>query len=422
MTHKLRVAPLYLAMVIALLAVGAVSIFHGPPEASAEVTGVDASSNSFDSSEDVTITVDAEDFDGTLAVNTSEGELSLDSCSVPADAGDCSGSTSGSGTSSVSVDTDAADTNSSPDPLTLVLTLSDVNCETSDESVTISASQGDGEDQDVVLTCLAPEEETGSITIEKDTNPESSDVSFDFDGDLGDFDLEDDDSITFSDLDPDTYTVTEDAASDWELVDIECDSGDVSFSDNSVQIDLDSGDDVTCTFVNEEEDEDEDSYPSSVSIDSGLSSLDCGDSTFLTVTVTDSSGDAVEGGTVVSFSASLGSLSASSVATAGGRATVLYTAPGNTGGSAVISAYSEGVYGYETLTINCQAETPAVPVPTPITQALAPPSAGDGGLLTTDEGGSLDISGWQLAGIGIAFLIAVPMAKGALAFYRRRVG
>jgi hypothetical protein len=91
----------------------------------------------------------------------------------------------------------------------------------------------------------------GTITIIKDTNPETSGIYFDFDGDLGDFDLSDGDYVTFTNLSSDSYTVTENEPSGWDLIDITCDSGDVAYSGNSVTINLDFDEDVTCTFVND---------------------------------------------------------------------------------------------------------------------------------------------------------------------------
>ena len=131
----------------------------------------------------------------------------------------------------------------------------DVDFLESGSSVTITLNEPDAQ-----ATCAftnVEEEETGSITFIKDTNPETNDIFFDFDGDFGDFDLEDDDSITFDDLDEDTYTVTENEATGWNLVEIDCGDADYSVSLNTetVEIDLNEGEDVTCTFVNEEDDD-----------------------------------------------------------------------------------------------------------------------------------------------------------------------
>jgi hypothetical protein len=101
------------------------------------------------------------------------------------------------------------------------------------------------------------EEETGSITIIKDTNPETNNIFFDFDSDFGDFDLEDDDPITFDDLADTTYSFEENPPAGWEVVDIICDADDYNtdIPDGGLVVDLQEGEDVTCTFVNEEIDE-----------------------------------------------------------------------------------------------------------------------------------------------------------------------
>ena len=107
--------------------------------------------------------------------------------------------------------------------------------------------------EDVTCTFVnEPVEDNGSITIIKETNPDTNDVFFDFDGDLGDFDLEDDDSITFVNLAPGTYTVIENEPSGWSLVDIICNNTDVSFSGEAVIIDLDPGEHITCEFINQQ--------------------------------------------------------------------------------------------------------------------------------------------------------------------------
>jgi len=140
------------------------------------------------------------------------------------------------------------------------------------------ANQGEGIDTDdcgVVVVCVKGEMveateyeltnqlvvetddcDTETITIIKDTNPETDNIEFDFDGSLGDFDLEDDESITFE-RDPGTYTVEENLFGDWELADISCSGGsdiDIEESNQRVIIHLKAGEHVTCTFVNDPED------------------------------------------------------------------------------------------------------------------------------------------------------------------------
>jgi hypothetical protein len=103
-------------------------------------------------------------------------------------------------------------------------------------------------------------EDPGRIRIIKDTDPESNNVEFDFDSTLGDFDLEDDESTLFSNLDEGTYTFTENETGGWNLIDIDCSGGShaIDLGLERVRVFLDSGDDVTCTFFNEEEFEEPD--------------------------------------------------------------------------------------------------------------------------------------------------------------------
>ncbi len=91
----------------------------------------------------------------------------------------------------------------------------------------------------------------GSITIEKDTNPEDDDTSFDFDG-TWDFNLEDDYDERFSNLPAGEYRIHENSTPDWKLADIECDSNNVDINDSKAEviINLQVGENVTCKFTN----------------------------------------------------------------------------------------------------------------------------------------------------------------------------
>jgi len=88
----------------------------------------------------------------------------------------------------------------------------------------------------------------GTIAIAKEADPEGS-QRFDFVGDLGDFQLTDDgvsdNSFTFTDLIPGTYSVTETVPPGWNLTSAVCSDG----SDPSA-IDLNPGEMVTVTFTN----------------------------------------------------------------------------------------------------------------------------------------------------------------------------
>jgi uncharacterized repeat protein (TIGR01451 family) len=92
---------------------------------------------------------------------------------------------------------------------------------------------------------------SGSITIVKDAVPDDP-QDFSFTGDLGTFTLDDDNdatlpnTITFSDLLPKTYSVTESLPSGWELGITSASST----NNTTANIDLGPGDNVTVTFTN----------------------------------------------------------------------------------------------------------------------------------------------------------------------------
>jgi uncharacterized repeat protein (TIGR01451 family) len=99
----------------------------------------------------------------------------------------------------------------------------------------------------------------GSITIAKDTDPETAGPDFNFTGSFGPFTLEDGDSILFDEVEPGDFTVTESGLpADWDLTAITCDNGafpgaadvTVNLATETVVIDLRPGEDVTCLFNN----------------------------------------------------------------------------------------------------------------------------------------------------------------------------
>lgn len=98
---------------------------------------------------------------------------------------------------------------------------------------------------------------TGSITLVKDTDPTTNDVCFAFDFDPG-ADVacleDDDDPIVRSGLAPGEYRIIEGVTPGWVLEDIDCDgdtNADEDEGDRTAIVDLDAGEDVTCTFHNE---------------------------------------------------------------------------------------------------------------------------------------------------------------------------
>jgi len=99
----------------------------------------------------------------------------------------------------------------------------------------------------------------GSITIIKDAKPNNA-QNFSFSGTLGAFTLDDDsnatlpNSITFSDLGSNTYTITEGTVTGWKLTDLGC-TGDVDAitdpTGRTATLTLNEpGENITCTFTN----------------------------------------------------------------------------------------------------------------------------------------------------------------------------
>jgi hypothetical protein len=114
------------------------------------------------------------------------------------------------------------------------------------------------------IACAArpvPAPPPGSITIVKDARPDAA-TDFVFSGDLGSFSLDDDAdptlpaSRTFAGLSAGHYVVREAPVPAWRLAAIVCQDPDggtaVAVADASARVDLDPGEHVTCTFVNEQ--------------------------------------------------------------------------------------------------------------------------------------------------------------------------
>jgi len=113
------------------------------------------------------------------------------------------------------------------------------------DGVTVHLDPG----EDVV--CTFTNVERGSITVLKETDPDGG-IGFDFGGDLGDFTLADDGSQVFEDLGVGDYGVAEVVPVGWVLDGVVCTGGDSTVAANGVQVHLDPGEDVVCTFTNVE--------------------------------------------------------------------------------------------------------------------------------------------------------------------------
>lgn len=99
---------------------------------------------------------------------------------------------------------------------------------------------------------------TGSITIEKQTSPADNSTDFDFTSNLASpndaFSLKDDETITFSGLNPgQDYTFTELGEAGWDLTNIDCgqaSDADIDVQNKTVKVRLDNNEDVHCTYHN----------------------------------------------------------------------------------------------------------------------------------------------------------------------------
>ena len=99
---------------------------------------------------------------------------------------------------------------------------------------------------------------TGTIVIEKRTAP-SGGTGFNFTQDIdtsGSFELDDGEVITFTDVLPDAYRVTESAFANGRLTGLRCDDANstVDLATSTANIKLDPGETVRCTFTNSADD------------------------------------------------------------------------------------------------------------------------------------------------------------------------
>ena len=107
---------------------------------------------------------------------------------------------------------------------------------------------------------------------------------------------------------------------------------------------------------------------SNVSVSATPISVTCGGSSFVTVVVHTASGGRAIDGTPVTVSTNLGTVSPTSATTRDGGVRIIFTAPFNQGGAAMITAISGGQSGRTFIQVDCSAEPIAVPSQVPVTQ------------------------------------------------------
>jgi len=295
-----------------------------------------------------------------------------------------------------------------PFTATAILTL---DC-TEPEAITVTATHNGDSTPVAVVYCVLDVDEP-QFVAEKDSDDDDEVYDFSWDASSGDcliwraddtFDLDDDGSFELSDDDQAGFfcedsvrlTVTED--DDGDFVSIEdCDEGDEGVDDisgASVEIDIsdiDSGDTVFCVWVN---DEDFNFVPTvttgqatSVTIVLASGQISCGGSTLVQVIPRSSSGGPAAAGTTILLTSSLGgSFQPASSLTSSfpvSLANFLYTAPENASGTTTITARAGNVQAATAIQIVCEVAPATTVAP------LAPPSAGDGGLLNSSNAGYL---------------------------------
>ncbi|MGB2692022.1 MAG: hypothetical protein WBC96_05975, partial [Thermodesulfobacteriota bacterium] len=127
------------------------------------------------------------------------------------------------------------------------------------EPVVIVGAPGnniDGETDQGAAYLFEQEQENGTITIQKETIPDGFVADFDFEGtgfepgnECESFTLSDGEELECGEQPAGTYTITETGTNDSTVV-VTCDSGTWNQMYDSVVIELEAGDDITCTFTN----------------------------------------------------------------------------------------------------------------------------------------------------------------------------
>jgi hypothetical protein len=97
-------------------------------------------------------------------------------------------------------------------------------------------------------------EPTGTLIIEKQTNPDGDKTSFSFTGNIGmtnNFSLADGETKTFSDVTPSSYTVSEIVPENWQSTSLSCNTSNASYdlATATINVDVAAGETIRCTFI-----------------------------------------------------------------------------------------------------------------------------------------------------------------------------
>ncbi len=208
--------------------------------------------------------------------NVQRGTITIIKDAIPDDPQDFGFTATGSGLSSFSLDDDADATLSNMKTFSSLLAgdysvtesavggwdLTGLDCEVAGgstaltEGATASLHLATGGS----ITCVYENTKRGSITVVKDAQPNAAqDFGFTTIGSgLSSFSLDDDadgtlsNTRTFGNLVSGAYSVTESPTTGWDLTGISCDSEGATTEGRTASIDLQPGEDVICTYTNEQ--------------------------------------------------------------------------------------------------------------------------------------------------------------------------
>ena len=419
---SLRSVPIALA-VIAVFVVFAARIDGGPRSVEADVDSVspDAMFGSSGATIDIDIAGDEDATDGLGVAATGSSTLDNGAC-TDEDGGDC-GAESGSGNPVTWGTVDG------PYTATAILTLS---C-TDVEAVTVTATHN-GDSTPVATVYCVPNLNDEDVEIEKQSDDNGSytfdwdasggdclvfadDGTIDFDND-GSFDLEDNEEAQFFCESSVNLTIDERDDNDFVAID-DCDHDDgVSIHGSTAEFDISDLDfKAFCTWIN-----DDDFHvtptvvvglPTSISVVLTSSTVNCGGSTLIQVSPRSTGGPVAAGTTLVMTSSLGGSFQPSSTITSQFPVTLanfLYTAPADANGTTTITARAGNVQRSVLLQIVCNVQ----PEPTSTPLPLAPPSAGDGGLLGSSGPSYLPLA-LAIAAAAAVFALTIGARRFAFA-------